>query len=60
VHKRTIAYRLNTIEERPGYPAARRRDELAVALRIHALLPADGDGGGSRAGTRRAPLEERP
>jgi hypothetical protein len=49
VHDRTVSYRLTTIEERMGRPVTRRRDELAVALRIHAMLapdmePGDGDG----------------
>jgi DNA-binding PucR family transcriptional regulator len=38
VHDRTVANRLATVEERLGRPLTRRRDELAVALRIHELL----------------------
>jgi len=38
VHERTVGYRLATIEERIGRPIARRRDELGLALRIHALI----------------------
>lgn len=38
VNDRTVAYRLRTIEQRLlGVPIASRRDELAVALRLHAL-----------------------
>jgi PucR-like helix-turn-helix protein/diguanylate cyclase with GGDEF domain len=45
VHERTIAYRLTTVEERIGRPIARRRDELALALRIYALLEPEADDG---------------
>lgn len=38
VNDRTVAYRLSTIEDRLGYPITRRRDELALALRIHDLF----------------------
>jgi hypothetical protein len=39
VHERTIAYRLRSIEQRLGLGSiARRRDELAVALRLHDML----------------------
>lgn len=41
VNDRTVAYRLRTIEERLlGAPISTRRDELAVALRLHALAGA--------------------
>jgi DNA-binding PucR family transcriptional regulator len=46
VHDRTVAYRLSTVEERIGHPLTKRRDELAVALRIYDLLvsePSDDD-----------------
>jgi hypothetical protein len=43
VHERTVAYRLATIEERIGHPITRRRDELGLALRIHALLQSESD-----------------
>lgn len=38
VHERTVTYRLKSIEERLGVPIIRRRDELAVALRLAAAL----------------------
>ena len=38
VHERTIGYRVATIEQRLGRPLATRRDELGVALRLHATL----------------------
>ena len=38
VHERTVAYRLKSIEERLGFPIARRRDELAIALRLADVL----------------------
>ena len=38
VHERTIGYRVATIEQRLGRPLAARRDELGVALRLHAAL----------------------
>ncbi|TWP32472.1 PucR family transcriptional regulator [Leekyejoonella antrihumi] len=38
VHERTVAYRLKSIEERLGHPINRRRDELAVALRLADIL----------------------
>jgi DNA-binding PucR family transcriptional regulator len=38
VHERTVGYRLATIEQRLGHPLTARRDELGVALRIHAAL----------------------
>jgi DNA-binding PucR family transcriptional regulator len=41
VNDRTIAYRLGTIADRLGYPVTRRRDELALALRIHDLFAPD-------------------
>jgi hypothetical protein len=41
VHERTVGYRLATIEERIGRPIIGRRDELGLALRIHALLEPD-------------------
>jgi hypothetical protein len=44
VHERTVGYRLATIEERIGRPITRRRDELGLALRIHALIQSDSDG----------------
>ncbi len=43
VHERTVGYRLATIEERIGRPITRRRDELGLALRIHALIESDSD-----------------
>jgi len=43
VHERTVGYRLATIEERIGRPLTRRRDELGLALRIHALIESDSD-----------------
>jgi len=43
VHERTVGYRLATIEERIGHPIARRRDELGLALRIHALIQSESD-----------------
>jgi DNA-binding PucR family transcriptional regulator len=43
VHERTVGYRLATIEDRIGRPLTRRRDELGVALRIHALIESDSD-----------------
>ncbi len=43
VHERTVGYRLATIEERIGHPLTRRRDELGLALRIHALIESDSD-----------------
>jgi hypothetical protein len=46
VHERTVGYRLATIEERIGRPIARRRDELGLALRIHALIESESDTGG--------------
>lgn len=39
VHERTIAYRLNLIEERLGTPINSRRAELEVALRLQQLAP---------------------
>ena len=38
VHERTIGYRLATIEQRLGRPLTTRREELGVALRLHATL----------------------
>lgn len=38
VHERTVGYRLATIEQRLGHPLTARRDELGVALRLHATL----------------------
>ncbi len=38
VHERTIGYRVATIEQRLGRPLAPRREELGVALRLHAAL----------------------
>ena len=38
VHERTVGYRVATIEQRLGRPLATRRDELGVALRLHATL----------------------
>lgn len=38
VHERTVGYRLATIEQRLGHPLIARRDELGVALRLHAAL----------------------
>ena len=38
VHERTIGYRVATIEQRLGRPLAARREELGVALRLHAAL----------------------
>lgn len=38
VHERTVAYRLKSIEERLGFPISRRRDELAIALRLAEVL----------------------
>ena len=38
VHERTVGYRVATIEQRLGRPLAARRDELGVALRLHATL----------------------
>lgn len=43
VHERTVGYRLATIEERIGRPITRRRDELGLALRIHALIESDSE-----------------
>ena len=43
VHERTVGYRLATIEERIGHPITRRRDELGLALRLHALIESDSD-----------------
>jgi hypothetical protein len=43
VHERTVGYRLATIEERIGRPITRRRDELGLALRIHALIQSESD-----------------
>jgi len=40
VHNRTVLYRLRSIEDRLGYPLGARRDELAVAVRLHPVLPA--------------------
>jgi hypothetical protein len=37
VHERTVSYRLSTIEKMLGHSIATRRDELGLALRIHAL-----------------------
>lgn len=34
VHERTVSYRLRRIEEELGHPVRRRRDELAVAVRL--------------------------
>lgn len=42
VHVRTIAYRLRKMEDALGYPVNRRRTELDVALRLHAMLSAGG------------------
>jgi DNA-binding PucR family transcriptional regulator len=39
VHERTIAYRLNLIEQRLGTPIASRRAELELALRLQQLAP---------------------
>ncbi|WP_051171850.1 MULTISPECIES: PucR family transcriptional regulator [Amycolatopsis] len=38
IHERTVAYRLKSIEERLGVPISRRRDELAIALRLADIL----------------------
>jgi DNA-binding PucR family transcriptional regulator len=38
IDRRTLNYRLGTIEERLGYKLDARKAELAVALRLHALL----------------------
>jgi hypothetical protein len=38
VDRRTVAYRLRTIEDRLGYPLSSRFAELEVALRLHCLL----------------------
>jgi DNA-binding PucR family transcriptional regulator len=38
VHERTVSYRLTTIEKVLGHTVIDRRDELGVALRLHALL----------------------
>jgi len=46
IHERTVGYRLATIEERIGRPIARRRDELGLALRIHALIDSESDAAG--------------
>jgi PucR C-terminal helix-turn-helix domain/GGDEF-like domain len=58
VHERTVGYRLATIEERIGRPITRRRDELGLALRIHALIESDSD---AAVGDKQAapPLRER-
>lgn len=40
VHERTVSYRLASAGERLGRPIAARRDELALALRIVAVLEA--------------------
>jgi hypothetical protein len=43
IHERTVSYRLQSAGERLGRPVAARRDELALALRILAVLdPASG------------------
>lgn len=42
VHERTVSYRLASAGERLGRPIAARRDELALALRIVAVLEAPG------------------
>jgi len=39
VHERIIGYRVATIEQRLGRPLPARREELGVALRLHAALP---------------------
>ncbi|MGH2902837.1 MAG: PucR family transcriptional regulator [Solirubrobacteraceae bacterium] len=38
VHERTVSYRLRSVEQRLGVPVSSRRDQLAVALRLLALL----------------------
>jgi hypothetical protein len=40
VHERTVSYRLASAGERLGRPIATRRDELALALRVLAVLEA--------------------
>jgi hypothetical protein len=40
VHERTVSYRLASAGERLGRPIAARRDELALALRVLAVLDA--------------------
>jgi hypothetical protein len=57
VHERTVGYRLATIEERIGRPITRRRDELGLALRIHALIESDSDAAGEDAQAAAAPGE---
>jgi DNA-binding PucR family transcriptional regulator len=39
IDRRTLKYRLDTIEDCLGYKLEARKAELAVALRLHALLP---------------------
>jgi hypothetical protein len=41
IHERTVSYRLQSAGVRLGRPVAARRDELAVALRILAVLEPD-------------------
>ena len=57
VHERTVGYRLATIEERIGRPIIGRRDELGLALRIHALLGPDSDADGEDGQAVTAPGE---
>jgi hypothetical protein len=57
VHERTVGYRLATIEERIGRPIARRRDELGLALRIHALIESESDAAAEDEPTAPAPGE---
>jgi hypothetical protein len=57
VHERTVGYRLATIEERIGRPIIGRRDELGLALRIHALLESDSDADGEAGQAVTAPDE---
>ena len=56
----SLAYRLTTIEERIGRPLTKRRDELAVALRILAVLSPDSDGADGDAGDRDGAEKGRP
>ncbi|MGZ4270976.1 MAG: PucR family transcriptional regulator [Solirubrobacteraceae bacterium] len=42
VHERTVSYRLASAGERLGRPIAQRRDELALALRVLAVLEPSG------------------
>ena len=58
VHERTVGYRLATIEERIGRPIIRRRDELGLALRIHALIDSDSDATVEDAQAAAAPGEQ--